>query len=76
MPARQLIDGVDRRALNGADSQVLARLVAKQNDATLVQYGARMCVQASAAALCRALARPGLRRKGKRFTRASRTARR
>lgn len=59
--------GGGRAALNGADPQVLARLVTEQNDATLVQYGARLAkltgVQASAAALCRALARLGLRRK-------------
>ena len=56
-----------RLALNGADPQVLADLVAEQNDATLAQYGTRLAgrtgVQASAAALCRALARLGLRRK-------------
>lgn len=56
-----------RRALNGADPQALAELVAEQNDATLAQYGARLAertgVRASAAALCRALARLGLRRK-------------
>ena len=56
-----------RQALNGADPQVLAALVAEQNDATLAQYSARLAdrtsVQASAAAVCRALARLGLRRK-------------
>jgi transposase len=56
-----------RRALNGADPQVLADLVIDQNDATLAQYGARLAertgVRASAAALCRALARLGLRRR-------------
>ena len=71
--------GGGRRALNGADPQVLAALVAEQGDATLAQYGARLAartgVQASAAALCRALARLGLRRKGRPCTRASRSAR-
>ena len=56
-----------RRALNGADPQVLAVLVAEQNDATLAQYSARLAertgVRPSAAAVCRALARLGLPRK-------------
>ncbi len=56
-----------RPALNGADPRVLTVLVGEQNDATLAQYGVRLAertgVQASAAALCRGLARLGLRRK-------------
>ena len=68
--------GGGRRALNGADPQVLAALVAEQNDATsvwpafgrtLAQYGARLAerlgVRPSSAAVCRALARLGLPRK-------------
>jgi transposase len=71
--------GGGRPALNGADPQVLAALVAEQDDATLAQYAARLFertgVEASAAALCRALARLGLRRKKKPCTRASRSER-
>lgn len=61
------LHGGGRRALNGADPQVLAALVAEQNDATLAQYGARLAertgVRSSSAAVCRALARLGLGRK-------------
>lgn len=59
--------GGGRRALSGADPQVLAALVAEQNDAMLTQYCARLAertgVWASPAAVCRGLARLGLRRK-------------
>jgi putative transposase len=56
-----------RRALGGADPQVLVGLVAEQNDATLAQYRARLAertgVRVSEAAVCRALTRLGLSRK-------------
>ena len=59
--------GGGRSALNGADPQVLAALVAERNDATLAQYSARLAertgVRPSSAAVCRALARLGLPRK-------------
>ena len=59
--------GGGRRPLGGADPQVLARLVAEQNDATLAQYGTRLAertgVRLSEAAICRALTRLGLSRK-------------
>ena len=59
--------GGGRRLLSGADPRVLADLVAKQHDATLAQYRARLAertgVQVSDAAVCRALARLGLSRK-------------
>lgn len=60
--------GGGRPALGGADPQVLAGLVAERNDATLAQYAARLAARtatapASAASLCRALARLGLWRK-------------
>jgi transposase len=59
--------GGGRRPLGGADPQVLAGLVAEQNDATLAQYGARLAertgVRLSEAAICRALTRLGLSRK-------------
>ena len=56
-----------RRALGGADPQVLVGLVAEQNDATLAQYRARLAertgIWVSEAAICRALTRLGLSRK-------------
>jgi transposase len=56
-----------RRALGGADPQVLVGLVAEQTDATLAQYRARLAertgVWVSEAAVCRALSRLGLSRK-------------
>jgi transposase len=59
--------GGGRRPLGGADPQVLAGLVAEQNDATLAQYGTRLAertgVRLSEAAICRALTRLGLSRK-------------
>lgn len=59
--------GGGRHALNGADPQVLAALVAEQSDAMLSQYCTRLAertgVRASPAAVCRGLARLGLRRK-------------
>jgi len=59
--------GGGRRLLGGADPQVLAGLVAEQNDATLAQYGTRLAertgVRLSEAAICRALTRLGLSRK-------------
>jgi putative transposase len=59
--------GGGRRPLGGADPQVLAGLVAEQNDATLAQYRARLAertgVRVSEAAVCRALTRLGLSRK-------------
>lgn len=60
--------GGGRRALGGTDPQVLASLVAEQNDATLAQYAARLAERAggrppSLPAVCRALARLGLARK-------------
>jgi transposase len=59
--------GGGRRPLGGADPQVLAGLVAAQNDATLAQYRTRLAertgVRLSEAAICRALTRLGLLRK-------------
>ena len=57
--------GRGRRPLGGADPQVVADLVAEQNDATLAQYRTRLCtgIWVSEAALCRALTRLGLSRK-------------
>jgi transposase len=59
--------GGGRRLLGGADPQVLAGLVAEQNDATLAQYRARLAertgVGVSEAAVCRTLTRLGLSRK-------------
>src|SRR5919205_1445771 len=59
--------GGGRRALGGADPQVLAALVAEQSDAMPRQYCARLAertgVWVSPAAVCRALSRLGLRRK-------------
>ena len=58
--------GGGRRALGGADPQVLAALVAEQNDAMLTQRRTRLAertgVWVSAAAICRGLARLGPRR--------------
>jgi putative transposase len=59
--------GGGRRALGGADPQVLAALVAEQSDAMLRQYCARLAertgVSVSPAAVCRGLGRLSLRRK-------------
>ena len=59
--------GGGRRLLGGADPQVLAGLVAAQNDATLAQYRTRLAertgVRVREAAVCRALTRLGLSRK-------------
>src|SRR3954454_24446789 len=56
-----------RRPLGGTDPQVLAGLVAEQNDATRAQYRTRLAertgVRVSEAAVCRALTRLGLPRK-------------
>ena len=59
--------GRGRRPLGGADPQVVADLVAEQNDATLAQYRTRLAectgIWVSEAAVCRALTRLGLSRK-------------
>jgi len=72
--------GGGRRALGGADPQVLAALVAEQSDLYLTEYARRFAEHTgtpplSAAAMCRALARLGWRRKKRPSTRASRSAR-
>jgi transposase len=72
--------GGGRRALGGADPGVLAALVAEHNDLFLAEYARRFAERTgmpvlSAATICRALARLGLRRKQRRSTRASRRAR-
>ena len=72
--------GGGRRALGGADPQVLAALVAEQGDLYLTEYARRFAERTGAAppsavAICRALARVGLRRKKRRFAPASRSAR-
>jgi transposase len=72
--------GGGRRPLGGADPQVLAGLVAAQNDATLAQYRARLAartgVWVSEAAICRALTRLGLSRKQDRARRGADAPRR
>jgi transposase len=72
--------GGGRRALGGADPQVLATLVAERDDLYLTEYARRLAERtgaapSSAAAVCRALARLGLRRKKRRSTPASKDAR-
>lgn len=72
--------GGGRRALGGAEPQVLAALVAERDDLYLTEYARRFAERTgtaplSAAAMCRALARLGLRRKKRRSARASRNAR-
>jgi transposase len=61
------VHGGGRRPMSGADPQILAGLVAEQNDATLVRYGTRLAertgVRVSEAALCRTLIRLDLSRK-------------
>lgn len=70
--------GGGRKASGGADPMVLAALVGEANDLSLAAYAARRAeragVRPSAPALCRALARLGLRRKKRPCTRASRSA--
>ncbi len=72
--------GGGRRALGGADPQVLAALVEEQGDLHLTGYARRLAARTgtpplSAAAVCRALARLSLPRKKRRCTRASGNAR-
>ncbi len=72
--------GGGRRALGGADPHVLAALVAEQGDLYLTEYARHLAERTgtaplSAAAICRALVRLGLRRKKRPCTRASRSAR-
>jgi transposase len=72
--------GGGRGALGGADPQVLATLVAERDDLYLTEYARRLAERTgvrrpSAAAVCRALARLGLRRKKRRSTPASKNAR-
>lgn len=59
--------GGGRRALGGADPQVLAALVAEEGDAALAEYARRFAERTgrrpSLAAVCRALTRLGLPRK-------------
>jgi transposase len=66
------------KPLGGVDPALLRGLVAERNDATLAEYAAmlaaRVGLEVSASALCRALARLGLGRKKRRSGRASRTA--
>jgi transposase len=72
--------GGGRRALGGADPQVLAGLVAERGDLYLSEYARRFAERTgtpplSAAAMCRALARLGLLRKKRRCTPTSGSAR-
>jgi transposase len=72
--------GGGRRALGGANPQVLAGLVAERGDLYLSEYARRLAERTgrpllSAAAICRALARLGWPRKKRRCTPASGSAR-
>jgi transposase len=70
--------GGGKPPLGGTDPAVLAELVAERRDATLAEYAdmlaARTGQRFSRPALCRALARAGLRRKKRRSGRRSRSA--
>jgi transposase len=72
--------GGGRRALGGADPRVLSALVAERGDLYPAEYARRLAERTgtaplSAAAVCRALTRLGLRRKKRRSTPASGNAR-